>query len=64
MERIPDADWIRETEMTGMPSPEPVHCPVCGGEIETIYTDKDGDVIGCDNCIKPHDIWDWMDKNI
>ena len=59
----PDAPWIREAEMYGMPSPDPVHCPHCGKECETIYT-EDGDVIGCDKCIKSHDAWDWIANNI
>ena len=51
---IPDAPWIRETERDGMPpydDPD-TSCPVCGREhCETIYTDKFGEVVGCDECL-------------
>ncbi len=49
---IPDADYIRDAEMNGMPSPDPVDCPVCGERCETIYLKCYGDVLGCDRCIK------------
>ena len=25
-------------------------CPVCGRDCETIYTDSDNNVVGCENC--------------
>ena len=27
-------------------------CPVCGKECELIYKSADGDIVGCDNCIR------------
>ena len=49
---IPDAPWIRDAELNGMPDePDPV-CPVCGKiPNDYAYYDPSGDVIGCDRCI-------------
>lgn len=62
MEQIPDAPYIRDAERNGMPpyddDPEPV-CPVCGKKCETIYTDDNDDVVGCDWCIHGEDAADW-----
>ena len=62
MSGLPDAPWIREAEMYGMPpydeGPDPV-CPICGHECpETIFL-QDGDVVGCENCIDAQDANDW-----
>jgi len=52
MENLPDAPWIRDAEINGVPdAPAPI-CPVCGDEAEEFYLDRDGDVIGCDRCIR------------
>ena len=36
------------------------YCPVCGEEVyETVFVDKSGDVIGCENCAEikePHEV--------
>lgn len=42
----------RECEGCGSCSPDHRYfCPICGEEIyETVFVDKDGDVIGCENC--------------
>lgn len=66
MQDLPDAPWIRDVEMYGMPpyddDPDPI-CPVCGKECETIYLD-DGciNVVGCDNCIRTMDAYDWFEE--
>ena len=60
MEMIPDADYIREAEQCGIPTCEPVYCPVCGKDCETIYMDRDGDIFACDRCIKHQDDYDWF----
>lgn len=66
MSGLPDAPWIREAEMCGMPpydeGPDPV-CPICGKECETIYADKDGDVFGCDECVKIWEAYEWCDAH-
>lgn len=35
--------------------PDPIYCEVCGKEVERIYKNADGDVVGCDNCIREID---------
>ena len=58
MQQIPDAPWIREAELYGVPeSPAPV-CPVCGEECETYYI-QDRAVIGCDRCVRCKDADEW-----
>lgn len=36
-------------------------CPVCGEECETVYTDINAEVCGCNNCITGYDAWDYFD---
>lgn len=62
MEQIPDAPWIRDAEMNGMPSPDPVHCPLCDEECETIYRDRYGTVFGCENCIEEQESYEWAEE--
>ena len=61
MEMIPDAPYIREAEMNGMPSPEKVYCPCCGRECLTIYA-IGGDVIGCEQCVDVLDANEWLEQ--
>ena len=44
---------------TGYPHGEPdyPHCPVCGSECDEIYFNEDGDIVGCDECIKSKSAW-------
>lgn len=63
IQQCPDAPWIRDAEMNGMPSPDPVICPVCGSECEEIYEDKDGDAFGCEHCVKCLDADQWWEWN-
>lgn len=60
MEQIPDAPWIRDAEMNGYPSEPLPKCPICGEETDTYYVDMAGDVVGCDNCVKAKDAWDYQ----
>lgn len=32
-------------------------CPVCGEEADTLYKDRQGNVIGCTACITEVDAW-------
>ena len=34
------------------PPPEPPlpRCPICDAETDTFYKDKNGDIVGCDEC--------------
>lgn len=38
-------------------------CPVCGSETDTIFIDKYGDVVGCEECITRRDAFDWQEEN-
>lgn len=56
MRGISDHPVIANMERTGHPDgkeQEPVLCPLCGGECETIYrTKEDRQIVGCDLCIE------------
>lgn len=42
------------------PEPEQVPvCPVCGEETDTFKRDYYGDIVGCDNCVRDVDAWDY-----
>lgn len=44
---------------TGYPKdPKWPHCPVCGSECEEIYKNNDGDIFGCDECVKIQNAWE------
>ena len=64
MSQLPDAPWIREAEMYGYPPYDvpDVHCPICGKECDTIYKDKFGDEVGCENCIVVEDAYEWDEE--
>ena len=36
----------------GDPEGAPVYCPVCGAEFETAYEDAEGNIVGCDECLR------------
>ena len=58
---IPDAPWIREAEVYGMPEAETIYCPICGAEDpEDLWTDSDGEVVGCECCLKRVDAYDFI----
>lgn len=42
--------------------PMPI-CPVCGAETDTFFQDKYGDIVGCDECIKRLDAWDYVQED-
>lgn len=58
---IPDHPDIQRMERDGTLDPDedeiPV-CPVCYEECDTAYFDKDGEPLGCENCICKKDAWD------
>jgi len=60
---VPDAPWIRNAELYGMPDNHvpPVYCPCCGWEDpEIIYLETATDVVaGCDHCVSAVDAVDW-----
>ena len=60
-----DDPIIRMMERTGYPSEryqdEP-RCPVCGELCETLYKDRYGDIVGCDECITTLNAWEVNDE--
>jgi len=62
MEQIPDAPWIRDAELNGYGDYEPIECPICGEECETIYRDRYGEVVGCDECITTQEAYEWAEE--
>ena len=61
---IPDAPWIRDAEINGMPAEETFYCPVCGAENpEDFILDDYDQVIGCDCCAKKRDAYEWYIKH-
>ena len=50
MEHVPDDPRIRDAELDGYLTPDPVECPVCGDEADTFFL-QDGLVIGCNHCV-------------
>ena len=59
---IPDAPWIRQAERDGVPADDPVHCPCCGEECDTIYMDQYKNVFACDRCLMQQDAWEWAEE--
>ena len=63
---LPDAPDIARAERTGLkPSEVPfdddcVECPICGELCESIYTDFDGDVCGCNQCLRRMDAYEYQ----
>lgn len=61
MRWIPEMPCVARAERTGYPSlrirrwPE---CPVCGAETDLLYRDMDGDVVGCEACVRTVDAWE------
>lgn len=53
MRQIPDHPAIRMAERTGYGAPlcqEPI-CPVCGAQCDTVYINKYGEILGCEECV-------------
>lgn len=38
-------------------------CPECGEECETIYRGRDGQILGCENCVDELNAYDWSEMN-
>ena len=57
---LPDAPWIRDAEINGMPENETIYCPVCGAEDPEDFIIADGEVIGCECCTKKVDAYEWI----
>ena len=50
--------WLDPPEQESLPI-----CPVCGEECETIYTDINSEVCGCDNCVLSYDAGEYFDDD-
>lgn len=59
---LPDAPWVRDAEVNGMPDCDDVGCPVCGEAAETFFV-IDGEVIGCENCVDRVDAYEWKENH-
>lgn len=56
MTNLPDAPWIREAELFGMPDAPDVWCPICNEENpEDFYVDDSGEIVGCSCCLHRRD---------
>ena len=60
--KISDHPDIRERERNGVPAADVCVCPICGEECETIYKDKWGNVLGCEECVEVCDAWEVLDE--
>ncbi len=48
--------WLDPPEQKSLPV-----CPVCGEECETVYTDINSEVCGCNNCITAYKACEYYD---
>lgn len=54
------------TDYPNPPDEEPMPvCPICGQETDTLYLNRDGEVVGCDNigCVHAVDAYIWEENN-
>ena len=56
---LPDAPWIRDAELNGVPEPDTFKCPVCGEENPERFFFQKGDIVGCSYCIHEEDADDY-----
>ena len=58
---VSDCPQIRNAERSGYPdgkSPVYPRCPVCNAECDTVYRNKDFEVVGCEEYIVSGDAWE------
>lgn len=58
---FPDHPVIRNMELTGCPDgiePKLPRCPICGAEVDTVYKNKELEIVGCDECLQSNDAWE------
>ena len=41
--------------------PDEYICPICGEEIEDLYINNDGEIVGCEMCITEKKAWDVLE---
>lgn len=56
--QLSDHPAIRQAELEGAPECIGPHCPVCGAACEQVYCNGDGEVFGCDVCVKTMGAWE------
>lgn len=61
MDRIPDAPYITEAMIHGMPHRAEVKCPKCGQVCETIYAIA-SEAFGCEHCVDVMDSDEWEEE--
>ena len=62
MANIPDEYGIANCLCSGHAHPVKFpRCPKCDNECDKFYM-CDGDIIGCDNCVKEADAWEETDE--
>ncbi len=59
--QLEDHPVIANMERTGYPDekePDYPHCPICGAECDSVYINKDVEVIGCEGCVRTKNAWE------
>lgn len=51
-------DRIPERPLKPPEPEENPRCPCCGEECETLYRDRAGFIVGCENCMETLDAWE------
>ena len=51
-------DVKAQVERDGMPDSDEMICPVCGADCITVYKDKFGNFLGCDDCVTAYNAWE------
>lgn len=57
---VADNPVIQNCQHTGYPDgkePKVARCPVCGAECDTAYKTRNGDVVGCGECLTALAAW-------
>ncbi|MEG2286071.1 MAG: hypothetical protein RSB90_10955 [Eubacterium sp.] len=63
MINIQDYPITRNLEQTGWPDakePQYPDCPMCGSQAEEFYKNKEGEIIGCSDCVEQLS-WEYVD---
>lgn len=62
--QLPDAPYIRDAELNGMPEDVTFNCPICNAENPDTFYLVDGEIVGCDQCMESSDAWKWYYNNV
>lgn len=54
-------DWYDDWRTAEPDYIEQPICPICGDGCDT-YFKRDGDIIGCENCVKAYDAWEEVNE--